>query len=112
MAAAHYEHSFPFCLTRQNGVSYTSIIGRLAVSVAPLILLLEDVWTPLPQIITGSVAIASGLTSLLLPETLNVGLPETIEDVEKPRSVNESMNMCESVFCSASEGSGGADEND
>ncbi|XP_041803923.1 solute carrier family 22 member 7-like [Chelmon rostratus] len=83
-------------VVRQNGVSYTSIIGRLAVSMAPLILLLEDVWTPLPQIITGSVAIASGLTSLLLPETLNVGLPETIEDVEKPRRNDVSSHSAES----------------
>uniref|UniRef100_A0A3Q0REJ4 Solute carrier family 22 member 7 n=1 Tax=Amphilophus citrinellus TaxID=61819 RepID=A0A3Q0REJ4_AMPCI len=73
---------------RQNGLGYTSFISRLGVSVAPLILLLEDVWTLLPQIILCSVAIISGLVALMLPETLNVRLPETIDDIEKPRLVN------------------------
>lgn len=83
---------FIFCLTRQNGLGYTSFMSRLGVSVAPLILMLEDVWTVLPQIIICSVAIISGLVSLLLPETLNLRLPETIDDIEKPRSVNYYMN--------------------
>uniref|UniRef100_A0A673AW14 Solute carrier family 22 member 6 n=1 Tax=Sphaeramia orbicularis TaxID=375764 RepID=A0A673AW14_9TELE len=74
-------------VVRQNGVGYTSFVGRLGVAVAPLILLLEDVWTLLPQIILSSVAIFSGLVSLLLPETLNVRLPETIDDIEKSRLV-------------------------
>ncbi|XP_038588355.1 solute carrier family 22 member 7-like isoform X2 [Micropterus salmoides] len=71
---------------RQNGLGYTSFMSRLGVSVAPLILMLEDVWTVLPQIIICSVAIISGLVSLLLPETLNLRLPETIDDIEKPRN--------------------------
>lgn len=76
-------------------------MSRLGVSVAPLILLLEDVWTLLPQIIICSVAIISGLVSLLLPETLSVRLPETIDDIEKPRLVNEYMKaaMCEVSKC-------------
>ena len=63
-------------------------MSRLGVSLAPLILLLEDVWILLPQIIICSVAIISGLVALLLPETLNIRLPETIDDIEKPRLVN------------------------
>lgn len=71
-------------------------MSRLGVSLAPLILLLEDVWILLPQIIICSVAIISGLVALLLPETLNIRLPETIDDIEKPRLVNlthESHNV-------------------
>ncbi|XP_056251860.1 solute carrier family 22 member 7-like [Seriola aureovittata] len=71
-------------VVRQNGLGYTSFMSRLGVSVAPLILLLEDVWTLFPQIIICSVAIVSGLVALLLPETHNVRLPETIDDIEKP----------------------------
>lgn len=67
---------------RQNGLGYTSFMSRLGVSVAPLVLLLEDVWTVLPQVIICSLAIVSGLVSLLLPETLGRRLPETIEDIE------------------------------
>lgn len=84
-----------FCLTRQNALGYNNVMNRLGVSVAPLIPLLEDVWTQLPQVIICSVAITSGLVSLLLPETWNVMLPESIDDIEKPRLVNEYMEMCE-----------------
>ncbi|XP_045921336.1 solute carrier family 22 member 7-like [Micropterus dolomieu] len=80
---------------RQNGLGYTSFMSRLGVSVAPLILMLEDVWTVLPQIIICSVAIISGLVSLLLPETLNLRLPETIDDIEKPRRNDISCHSVE-----------------
>ena len=70
---------------RQNGVGYTAFVARLGVSIAPLIFLLEDVWQLLPVMIYCMVAIGSGLVALLLPETLNIRLPEFIEDIEKPR---------------------------
>uniref|UniRef100_A0A3Q3WBZ5 Solute carrier family 22 member 6 n=1 Tax=Mola mola TaxID=94237 RepID=A0A3Q3WBZ5_MOLML len=69
---------------RQNAMGYSSVVARLGVTVAPLILLLEDVWTPLPQIIICAGAILCGLSPLLLPETLNARLPETIDDIEQP----------------------------
>nr|XP_057907275.1 solute carrier family 22 member 7-like [Doryrhamphus excisus] len=71
---------------RQNGLGYTSFTSRVGVSVAPLILLLEDAWTLLPQVILAVGAIGFGLVALMLPETLNTRLPETIDDVEKPKS--------------------------
>lgn len=70
---------------RQNALGYVSFISRLGTSVAPLILLLEDVWTLLPQVIIACMAITSGLTALLLTETMTVRLPEIIDDIEKPR---------------------------
>ncbi|XP_042372514.1 solute carrier family 22 member 7-like, partial [Plectropomus leopardus] len=69
---------------RQNGLGYNNFVSRVGVSVAPLILMLEDAWTLLPQIIICSLAVTSGLAALLLPETLNEKLPETIDDIEKP----------------------------
>ncbi|KAG7462911.1 hypothetical protein MATL_G00189750 [Megalops atlanticus] len=72
-------------VVRQNGVGYTSFTARLGVSIAPLIMLLEDVWKLLPQVIICTVSISSGLLALLLPETQNVRLPETIEDIEEAR---------------------------
>ncbi|KAM3865179.1 solute carrier family 22 member 7-like [Diretmus argenteus] len=72
-------------VVRQNGLGYTSFVGRLGVSIAPLIVLLEDVWHPLPAIIYCAVAVGSGLVASLLPETLNTRLPEFIEDIEQPR---------------------------
>ncbi|XP_034041255.1 solute carrier family 22 member 7-like isoform X3 [Thalassophryne amazonica] len=83
---------FPTVL-RQKGFGYNSVMGRVGSSVAPLVLMLEDVWTPLPQIIICSVVITSTLVSLLLPETLNVRLPETIDDIENPRDHTPSHPM-------------------
>ncbi|XP_068590611.1 solute carrier family 22 member 7b.1 [Cebidichthys violaceus] len=83
-------------VVRQNGLGYTNFMSRLGVSVAPLILLLEDVWTLLPQVIICSVAVSSGLVALLLPETLNERLPETIDDVEQPRGNQVSSDLAES----------------
>uniref|UniRef100_A0AAR2JMJ8 Major facilitator superfamily (MFS) profile domain-containing protein n=1 Tax=Pygocentrus nattereri TaxID=42514 RepID=A0AAR2JMJ8_PYGNA len=70
---------------RQNGMGFCSCVARAGVSVAPLISLLEETWTPLPQVLFCSIAIIAGLLALLLPETHNVRLPETIEDVEQTR---------------------------
>ncbi|XP_072546098.1 solute carrier family 22 member 7-like [Salminus brasiliensis] len=70
---------------RQNGLGFCSCLARVGVSVAPLVSLLKETWTPLPQVLFCSVAILAGLLALLLPETLNVRLPETIEDVEQTR---------------------------
>ncbi|ROJ78914.1 Solute carrier family 22 member 7 [Anabarilius grahami] len=70
---------------RQNGLGYTSFMARLGASICPLIMLLEDVWTLLPEVIFCTMAIFSGLIAWLLPETNNARLPETIEDIEETR---------------------------
>lgn len=70
---------------RQNGIGFTSFVARLGVSIAPLIMLLEDVWSLLPSAIYCAVAVGCGLVNILLPETLHSRLPETIEDIEKPK---------------------------
>lgn len=74
-----------FCLCRQNGLGYCSFMARVGVSVSPLIMLLEEVWGHLPSTIFSLVAVAAGLSASLLPETKNIRLPETIEDVEHTR---------------------------
>uniref|UniRef100_A0A8C4DWY2 Solute carrier family 22 member 6 n=1 Tax=Dicentrarchus labrax TaxID=13489 RepID=A0A8C4DWY2_DICLA len=70
---------------RQNGLGYSSFMARVGVSVSPLIILLEDVWGHLPSAIFSLVALAGGLAASFLPETNNVRLPETIEDIEQTR---------------------------
>ncbi|KAG8014759.1 Solute carrier family 22 member 7 [Nibea albiflora] len=72
-------------VVRENGLGYTSFVARLAVSISVLVMLLEDVWHLFPAVVYCTVAIGAGLVALLLPETLNVRLPEIIEDIEKPR---------------------------
>ncbi|XP_066467925.1 solute carrier family 22 member 7-like [Tiliqua scincoides] len=71
---------------RQNGQGYCSFMARLGGSVAPLIFLLDSVWKPLPQVTYSAMAVLCGSAAFFLSETLNVQLPETIEDVEKQSS--------------------------
>ncbi|XP_061788961.1 solute carrier family 22 member 7-like isoform X1 [Nerophis lumbriciformis] len=73
---------FPTVL-RQNGLGFTGFTSRVGVSVAPLILLMEEAWLLLPQVVLGVGAVVFGLVAMLLPETLGARLPETIDDVEK-----------------------------
>lgn len=70
---------------RQNGLGYSSFMARVGVSVSPLMMILEEVWVHLPATIFSVVALISGLSAFFLPETRNVRLPETIEDVEQTR---------------------------
>ncbi|XP_029006621.1 solute carrier family 22 member 7-like [Betta splendens] len=70
-------------VVRQNGMGYNSSMARLGVSVAPLILLLDDVWKHLPQVVLCSVAIIGAFMASRLSETRNRCLAETIEDVEE-----------------------------
>ncbi|XP_062375149.1 solute carrier family 22 member 7 [Sardina pilchardus] len=71
---------------RQNGMGYNSFMGRVGVAVAPLILLLDDVWLGLPQVILCCIAVGSSLVASRLPETRDQCLLETIEDLEGTRA--------------------------
>ncbi|KAM4603154.1 solute carrier family 22 member 7-like, partial [Discoglossus pictus] len=79
-------------VVRQNGIGYTSFLGRIGVAVAPLISLLDDVWHLLPQVLFCCIAVICGLVAFLLPETLNIRLPETINDVEGQRGTLQDQN--------------------
>uniref|UniRef100_A0A8B9F414 Solute carrier family 22 member 7 n=1 Tax=Amazona collaria TaxID=241587 RepID=A0A8B9F414_9PSIT len=65
---------------RQNGMGYTSFVARLGGALAPLVFLLDEVWRSLPEVTYCGVAVCCGSVAFLLPETLNVCLPEGIED--------------------------------
>ncbi|XP_041921731.1 solute carrier family 22 member 6-B-like [Alosa sapidissima] len=71
---------------RQNGMGYNSFMGRVGVAMAPLILLLDDMWMGLPQVILFCIALGSSLVASRLPETRGRCLPETIEDIEGTRA--------------------------
>jgi len=64
-------------------MGYNSFMARFGVAVTPLILLLDEVWKELPQVVFCSVAVLGGVVARTLSETRNKCLPETIEDIEQ-----------------------------
>uniref|UniRef100_A0A8C5B2E5 Solute carrier family 22 member 6, like n=1 Tax=Gadus morhua TaxID=8049 RepID=A0A8C5B2E5_GADMO len=69
-------------ILRQSGLGWVSMMARLGAMAAPLVLLLGEYVTWLPGFVFGLVPLVSGIAALLLPETLNTPLPDTIQDVE------------------------------
>ncbi|XP_028676062.2 solute carrier family 22 member 7-like isoform X1 [Erpetoichthys calabaricus] len=82
---------FPTVL-RQSGLGYTSFMGRMGVSLAPLVIILEDIWSSLPSAIFSTAAILCGCTAFLLSETHNFRLPETVADVEQDKHKLDPVN--------------------
>ncbi|XP_007654504.2 solute carrier family 22 member 7 [Ornithorhynchus anatinus] len=68
---------------RQMGMGLVALVGRLGGSLAPLAMLLAGVWAPLPKVAYGSAALLAAAMALLLPETRQAQLPETIQDIER-----------------------------
>lgn len=73
----------------------TALVGRLGGSLAPLVALLDGVWLSLPKLVYGGIGLLAACTALLLPETRQAQLPETIQDVERKRCVHRTV--CEHV---------------
>lgn len=70
-------------VVRNVGLGASSMVARVGGILAPYLNLLGQIWKPLPLIICGGLAFLGGLLSLMLPETRNKLMPETIEDGEK-----------------------------
>ncbi|CAH1776009.1 unnamed protein product [Owenia fusiformis] len=69
-------------VVRNVGVGAGSMCARIGGLIAPFIGYAAIAWKPMPYIIFGVFSIAAGLLTLLLPETLNRALPQTLEDGE------------------------------
>lgn len=67
---------------RNVGLGASSTFARIGGVIAPYVIHLSEIWMPLPFVIFGSCVLFGGAMSLLLPETLNKKLPESIQDGE------------------------------
>ncbi|XP_069738476.1 solute carrier family 22 member 6-like [Phaenicophaeus curvirostris] len=68
---------------RQTGLGLGGTMARVGSMVAPLVRIAADVTPALPLVIYGVAPVVSAVATCFLPETRNVPLPETIEDVER-----------------------------
>ncbi|CAG9130231.1 unnamed protein product [Plutella xylostella] len=67
---------------RQSLLAVCSSLGRVGSTLAPLTPLLALYYANLPAIFFGSLALMASLLVFTLPETLNLPLPDTIEEAE------------------------------
>lgn len=65
---------------RNVGFGLASFSGRVGGIIAPLLFILADVYKPAPLLVFGVTSATAAGLSLLLPETLNRPLPETLQD--------------------------------
>uniref|UniRef100_A0A8C8DJU5 Solute carrier family 22 member 6 n=1 Tax=Oryzias sinensis TaxID=183150 RepID=A0A8C8DJU5_9TELE len=66
---------------RQTGMGFVSTMSRLGSMAAPAVLILDEVWPALPSIVYGGAAVLASGFACFLPETLNIPLPDTVEDL-------------------------------
>ncbi|EDX06893.1 GD25780 [Drosophila simulans] len=65
---------------RSGGVGVMSTFARFGAMLAPFVPLLASYYEPLPLLLFGTLSLVAGLLSLLLPETFNRKLPDTVEE--------------------------------
>ncbi|XP_037837338.1 organic cation transporter protein isoform X2 [Kryptolebias marmoratus] len=67
---------------RQNGIGIGSMCARTGGVLAPMMYLLRNISPHAPMVVSGLCPLLGSALTLLLPETANKPLPDTIEDVE------------------------------
>ncbi|XP_053188007.1 solute carrier family 22 member 6 [Scomber japonicus] len=70
-------------IIRQTGMGLVSTMARIGSMAAPAVLILDEVFPALPSVVYGGAAVLAAGFACFLPETLNVPLPDTIDDVEE-----------------------------
>ncbi|XP_023943089.1 organic cation transporter protein [Bicyclus anynana] len=68
---------------RQSLLAVCSSLGRVGSTLAPMTPLLNHYYHNLPAIFFGSMALVASILVFSLPETINVALPDTVEEAER-----------------------------
>lgn len=71
------------CCHRMTAVGLCQVAARGGAMLGPLVRLLGVYGSWMPLLVYGVVPVLSGLAALLLPETKNLPLPDTIQDIQK-----------------------------
>ncbi|XP_029283468.1 solute carrier family 22 member 6 [Cottoperca gobio] len=82
-------------IIRQTGMGFVSTMARVGSMAAPAVLILDEVLPALPSVVYGGAAVIAGFFACFLPETLNMPLPDTIEDVEEKWSGKKNPTPCQ-----------------
>jgi len=69
-------------VVRNSAMGLGSMCARLSGALTPLITLLDSFDPKVPAVIFGVVALASGFWVMLLPETMDQPMPQSLEDGE------------------------------
>lgn len=77
-------HSLHLSDLRQNGIGIGSMCARMGGVLAPMLHFLRGVSPLAPMVLCGLCPLLGSALTLLLPETANKHLPDTVEDVEGP----------------------------
>lgn len=91
----HWSHSLHLLDLRQNGIGIGSMCARMGGVLAPMLHFLRGVSPLAPMVLCGLCPLLGSALTLLLPETANKHLPDTVEDVEGPDL------RCGSALCPA-----------
>ncbi|XP_026749956.2 organic cation transporter protein-like [Galleria mellonella] len=82
---------FPTCV-RQSLLAVCSSIGRIGAALASQTPLLAYYYAQLPAISFGSMALTASILVFILPETINLPLPDTIEEAEWLSNKRKNVN--------------------
>lgn len=70
-------------VVRAQGVAFVHIMGYVATIISPYVVYLGNYSSQIPLIFLGVVGILGGTVALLLPETMDQALPQTLADGEE-----------------------------
>ncbi|XP_043826832.1 solute carrier family 22 member 8 isoform X4 [Dromiciops gliroides] len=85
--------SYCICLICQRGMGLGNLCTRVGSMIAPLVKITGEVLPFIPALIYGLIPLLGGAVAFFLPETLNMALPETIEELQSRKKSEEEKEV-------------------